>query len=133
MAIKSIRQLAEALYNIAIDKRGSALEEIIDRAVSILREKGIFSKRQELLDELQRIHLDREGRLKAVVTSKEALSHSVRTGLVQHLKHHFKKDIELEEIVDVELLGGFQIRVGDHLFDATLDTQIKKLTTHLAA
>ncbi|OGY91453.1 MAG: hypothetical protein A3B31_02080 [Candidatus Komeilibacteria bacterium RIFCSPLOWO2_01_FULL_53_11] len=125
------RQLAHALYVAAGDKKGTELDIVIGRAITLLRARPGRSQTQELLAELERVHREETIGVRAVVTSKAPLSHSLKTELIRTLKNRFKKDIDVDEVVDDSVLGGFRVRVGDFIIDATLATQIKELTKHL--
>ncbi|MEK7584740.1 MAG: F0F1 ATP synthase subunit delta [Patescibacteria group bacterium] len=125
------RQLARALYAVAQDKKSIELDVVIGRAIALLRARPGIPQTQELLAELERVHREETAGIRAVVTSKVPLSHGLKAELTRVLEHRFKKDVDVDEVMDDSVLGGFRVRVGDFIIDATLTTQIKELTKHL--
>ena len=70
---------------------------------------------------------------KAKVTSAAPLDERLR-GEIEKLvrKYSDKKQIELEEIVDPELIGGFILKVGDRQVDASIKSKLKTLKVNFS-
>lgn len=83
-----------------------------------------------LLNDIARELLERDGRLFTDVTSARKLSESLRIDLTKTLRELTgAKHVELDEHVDVSLLGGVIARTPDGELDASIRTQLR----HLAA
>lgn len=67
------------------------------------------------------------GRIQVQVTVPQPLDDAQRAALVERLKKTFQKDVRLEMQVDPNILGGLVIRVGDTVFDGSIDGQLKSL------
>jgi F-type H+-transporting ATPase subunit delta len=66
--------------------------------------------------------------LTAVITTATGLDEEVR-GLVKKLiSDSFKTDIDLQEVVDPKIIGGFVLRVGDKQDDTSIARKIRLLT-----
>lgn len=73
------------------------------------------------------------GRIQVQVTVPQTLSDADRTSLVERLKKVFKKDVRLETLVDPSIIGGLVIRVGDTVFDGSIDGQLQSLRKTVGA
>ncbi|QCR24195.1 ATP synthase F1 subunit delta [Pontibacter sp. SGAir0037] len=69
----------------------------------------------------------RKGIQKATVTSAAPLTPALRQELAQRLANQTGKAVELEEIVDPSLIGGFVLRIGDQQIDSSVKYKIRKL------
>jgi len=66
-------------------------------------------------------------RLKVFVKTAVSLSKEQTERIKGALKHQLKKDIMVEEIVDPRLIGGLDIRIGDMVYNRSLDKRLKLL------
>ncbi len=71
-----------------------------------------------------RVH---KGISKVVVTSAQPLESAQRDMLLQKAGSFTTGQIELEERVDSELLGGFVLRAGDRQIDMSISARLEKL------
>ncbi len=126
-----IDSIAQALYSAAEGKSKAEIDAIALRASQALAVKRLLKKKTELLDALEEVRLSREKKLKAVVTSKYALSSSELKHIAEYMRSIMKKDIEISNVIDPKLLGGFKVRCGDTILDATLNNAVKQLAHHL--
>jgi F-type H+-transporting ATPase subunit delta len=67
------------------------------------------------------------GRTRAFVKTAVEMDDRARESLVSVLKKKLNMEVVLEERVDPAILGGFKVRVGDSLLDATLASRLVKL------
>lgn len=67
------------------------------------------------------------------VCSFSSLSKEQIVRLSERLSQRLQRQVTLSVSIDPELLGGAIIRAGDLVFDGSVRTQIKKLSTNLAA
>lgn len=65
---------------------------------------------------------------RGVVTSASALTDGQRAEIRRAVETGLKTSFEIEEKLDKNLIGGFTLRVGDLLFDASLSTRLRKLS-----
>ncbi len=85
---------------------------------------GIFRKLEEL-------YRQEEGIRTAVLTSAQPLDDSVVVQIRQILEKEFNAKVELSQKVNVELIGGFILRIDDNQYDASISTQLKKIREQL--
>ena len=67
------------------------------------------------------------GRVRVVVTTAQPLDAAATTSLKEKLQNLFKKQVSITSKVDASVLGGLIVRVGDVVFDGSVDGQLKLL------
>ena len=72
-----------------------------------------------------------KGVLSATLTSASAIEESSKENLSTLLSKSFNSKIELEEVVDKEIIGGFVLRVEDQQLDASVSSQLNKIKREL--
>lgn len=128
----SIKNLAEAIYESSLGKSGTDLDLILENSVKLMKEKGLLSKKEELLAEIQNIQDKKEGRLKATIKTKSKLKQPQEEDIKNFLKKRYKaKEVILEKKEDEKLYGGIKIEIKDEIIDATLSTRINQLQNYL--
>jgi F-type H+-transporting ATPase subunit delta len=84
-----------------------------------------------LATEFTHLYNLKKGISEATVTTNFALSPELRKEFTQLLKKVTKKEIQLKEKVDEDMLGGYIIKVGDLQIDDSVDSRLKDLRTKL--
>jgi F-type H+-transporting ATPase subunit delta len=77
-------------------------------------------KYNQLFDQSKGIEL-------ATVTTAVALTESLEKKVLAKAKELTGKDIELKNIIDESILGGFILRIGDIQYNASISSQLSKL------
>ena len=72
------------------------------------------------------------GRIQVAVTVSSPLSAESEAALIKSLKSVFKKEIRLQTKVDPSILGGLVVRVGDTVYDSSVDGQLASLRKSVA-
>ncbi|MFD3158251.1 F0F1 ATP synthase subunit delta [Haloimpatiens sp. FM7330] len=109
--------------------KGKIDEELLSFLL-ILIEKDRILYLQEKLNEMKKIHLERNNKLLAEIRTVIPLMDDERKTLVEKLKRKYDKEIILDEIIDKSIIGGVYVRVGDDVIDGTIKSkmnEIKKL------
>jgi F-type H+-transporting ATPase subunit delta len=70
---------------------------------------------------------DMAGRVRAVVTVSDRLSADAERSLTEKLGAILKKEVRIAVSIDPNILGGLVVRIGDTVFDASLDGQLRSL------
>lgn len=63
----------------------------------------------------------------AFLETIETLPEGVLKSIQVSLEKHFKKKLILQQKINKKLLGGFRVKIGSHLMDASLQTQLLKI------
>lgn len=95
----------------------------------------IENKREQHLPAICRNFLEmirkEQGIKAAVVNSVTSLSDEELNKMKKLLEDKYKGTIEMQEIIDESLLGGFILRVEDQQYDASIATRLKKVKENL--
>ena len=107
---KSISEISLKFIQLVIrHRREHNLKEILERYISLyLVEKGIVT---------------------ATVTTSIALDKELKSEFITMVKGLTHKEVELEEKVDADVIGGYILRVGDIELNASLSGKLNRLKT----
>jgi F-type H+-transporting ATPase subunit delta len=97
----------------------------------ILIEKNRMLELDDILQEVEKIHLDRMKVLDAYVKTVIPLTDEEKNALIEKLQKKYARTIVLKEEIDKDIIGGVFIRVGNHIMDGTIKSKfenIRKLT-----
>ena len=76
------------------------------------------------LQRLTRLELDSR---KVTVESAVELDDAARQQVVGKLSGQYGPDLDIQYKINAELIGGLRIRVGDDVFDGSVDGRLKRL------
>lgn len=99
--------------------------------ILILIEKNRILNLSGILDEMKKIHLDKNKKVIAYVKTVVPLMENEKAALKEKLEKKYNRTIILNEEIDKEIIGGVFVRVGNDVIDGTLKTrfdEIRKLT-----
>jgi F-type H+-transporting ATPase subunit delta len=75
--------------------------------------------------------LKHKGITKSVLTTAIRLDDKVRKNIINMISEVFKTKVELEEVVDTEIIGGFILRIEDNYIDASVRNKLNKIKKEL--
>ncbi|MBT8273386.1 MAG: ATP synthase F1 subunit delta [Bacteroidia bacterium] len=73
------------------------------------------------------LHDQSVGKEKATVTTAVPMTSELELKVLAKVKELTNKAVELENIVDESILGGFILRIGDKQYNASISNQLNKL------
>lgn len=130
MTAISNNNVAQAIY--LYWKEEKKPEQFIPKVVQFLARKRLLSKTSSILERLDKIINEHEGRVIAKISSKNKLNEKVRQELKRVLtKRYAVKEVVLDENLNEKLLGGFKVEAGDEVIDLTVKNKIYKLEKYL--
>jgi len=131
------KELQRILKNpiIKLDKKNSILSELFTSKISVSTLnflKFILNKRREelLFDITKRfleLHDEKFGIVNATVISAVELSEENKVYVKEQLEKFTNKKIRTEYKLDKNVIGGFLVRIGDTILDATIEHQLENL------
>lgn len=110
--------------------RGKLDEEVLSFLL-VLIEKNRLLNLKGILEEIKKIHLEKNQTLIAVVKTVVPLNVDERDALIKNLGLKYNKKIILNEEIDKDIIGGVYVRVGNDVIDGTIKSkfeEIRKLT-----
>lgn len=93
----------------------------------ILIEKDRISFLKEKLKEMEKIHLERENTLVALVKTAVPMLPEEQETLKKKLEDKYDKNIIMTTEVDKKILGGVFVRVGNDVIDGTVKSRLDDL------
>lgn len=95
--------------------------------LKVVSRKGRFDCLPAIAHQAQRLYHEEIGVVQTLVTSASELDDSTRDQIAGKLESILGKKVDLSVSVDPSLLGGLKIRVGDTVFDGSLQTQLERV------
>lgn len=93
------------------------------------------NKRETYLANIIRIFIDYYRKEKSItnatLTVASSLKDSVKKTIVEAIKKSFTQNVELEENINPNIIGGFVLRVEDIQYDASVATQLNNIKKDL--
>ena len=115
----SPKQYAISLYEATKSASKEEAPELVANFIKLLRINNDFSKVNRIVEEYHVYYRKQKGIAKLKVSSSEKLGSATVNGIVKH----FDKQVELEEAIDENLLGGITLEIDDNIL---IDGSVKK-------
>lgn len=74
---------------------------------------------------------EQRGIVPLTLTSAVALDAKVRENIISRLNKEVNAQLEIEEVIDEKLIGGFIVQMGDTKIDASISYQLEKMRQSL--
>lgn len=115
------------LANYAAEQILAKNKDIVNQLASYLHETGRTKEVNLLVRDINSALADK-GFISADVSSQHALDEATRSELKTLLSKRYKtNDISINELIDLNLLGGVKIRTAHEEFDGSLRRKINRL------
>jgi F-type H+-transporting ATPase subunit delta len=124
---------------IKTDKKVNVLNAILKGKISDLTLSFIVlmtnKKRETILEQIA-VAFDEQYKLNksiftAVITSAKGLDNATKQKVVDLIKSQTKGEVELKEMIDEKLIGGFVLTMGDKQIDKTVARQLSNMKKQL--
>lgn len=126
------KQYAEGLFETINGKSEEEAQVVLDKFVSLLIANNQTSQLRKILDSFDSIWKQRNGIIEAEIKVAKKLSDDSRTILQNYVLEISKaKNVEMTEVIDETLLGGFIVKYDGSIVDNSLKTRIQDLKNNL--
>ncbi len=126
------KDVAQAIYEGALEKKGTDLSAYLHSTVKFLYRKQLLSKSPQILSDLSKIEDKAEGKIEVTLRSTAPIQTAAKKEITELLEKRYKvRHVAYREIIDPELLGGVRIEIGDDVLDLSLRNKINQLKTFL--
>lgn len=124
-----------------VEGKKAALQSMFEGKISstflnvlkLLADRGRIGYLDAVLERLLELYREQNSIALATVTSAEALSDEQRLALTEKVKAVAGTEkVEIDLLIDPALIGGFVLRVGSKVIDASLSGQVRRLGLALA-
>lgn len=123
----SLQERQEALRTLT---KGSLAPQT-QHLLLVLMQQHALAQLSALLEQIQRLRVDRKLGKDVTVTTATALDEQERKQLHSQLEARFDMPIALSESVEPAIIGGMRLTSGDWNWDATVRTRLDRLIQHL--
>jgi F-type H+-transporting ATPase subunit delta len=137
------RDLSLLLANPIIhgDKKLSILKKVFEGKMNklsvsffeIITKKGREAYLEGIAKEFVQSYKRFKGIQTAVITSAVGLDDKLRSEVYRIVKNSLNSEVELIEKVDKNIIGGFVLRMEDKQYDASIASELRKLTKEFAS
>ena len=103
-------------------------KKLLNNGHEVLVADNFYTGKKANIQELLENH---RGIVSGTLTSASALSKESRDKIIDNLSKSITGKLQLTEMVDANLIGGFVVRIGDNQIDASVATQLRKLKQEL--
>ncbi len=132
MKASRTKELAQALHDLTLGKSEAEIKQVTKDFAGYLAKKGMLGQADTVMDEYRKIYNRTNGIVEATVTLTARLPEATRLELREALKKKYKaREVHMLEKVDQRLIGGMKVRVGDEVFDASVQNSLKQLQAQL--
>lgn len=130
MTAISNNNIAEAIYLVSKDAKEE--KQFLHKVIQFLVKKRLLSKAPDILLALSKIINDHNKVVVAKVSSVNKINETTNKEIAGILiKRYSAKEVNLVEILDEKLLGGYKIEVNDEVIDLTIKNKLERLQEHL--
>ncbi len=117
--------ILEAIFSGKMNKMSMSFFQIVTRKG---REKFLFDISKAYTEQFKVLN----GVLTAEIVSASGLDDKLRAKVYQILRDGNKSEVELQEKINKDLIGGFILRIGDKQYDASIASELRKLAREFA-
>ncbi|MEQ1829546.1 MAG: ATP synthase F1 subunit delta, partial [Pirellula sp.] len=106
---------------------GKSMDPLLLTFLKVLCRRHRINSVRSIQQAVSELRDEVAGIIRVTATVSSPLNAATETALVGKLKQSFNKDVRLVTVVDPNILGGLIIRVGDTVFDASVDGRLQLL------
>lgn len=118
--------ILKALFAAKMNKISMSFFEIVTQKG---REKYLFDISKSYTEQYKVLN----GIRTAEIISASGLDDTLRAKVYEMLRDSNNSEVELQEKIDKDLIGGFIIRIGDKQYDASISSDLRKLARQFSS
>ncbi len=93
----------------------------------ILFRKGREKEIPGIAERFEEVYLQHHNQVKAQLITAMPLEEVIKQKIVEAASEKTHKTVLIDELTDPSIIGGFKIKIDDYLYDASIDTMLKRL------
>jgi F-type H+-transporting ATPase subunit delta len=121
----------DQMTDLMLDIGGARLSDEGQNLVRVLVSNGRLAVLPEIASHFEVRKAEHQGLLEVQVTSAFPMQPAQEQQLAEALKRKLGRDIRITSEEDPELIGGFRVRAGDMVIDASVSGQLGQLANEL--
>jgi F-type H+-transporting ATPase subunit delta len=111
--------------------KGPAVEKV-SRFTALLVKKDLIRMVDRILEEVEKILDKRRGTLRVFAESALPLEGDLEKRICDDIRKKGINEVRLEKKINPDLVGGYRLRIGDEIIDASVRFQLQKMAAELA-
>jgi len=128
----SIKQYAQVLYELTLDKSEVEVNVVIERFVKELIKNNQIKSAPKIIEKFEEIYNQKNKIVVASVTSANKLESDYLERIEKYLMDRYEaKEVVLDNKVSPEIKGGIILRIGDEIIDGSVSNRLRSLKTKL--
>ncbi len=128
----SVRQYAQSLFEIVVDKSETEAKEIIARFIDFLYHRQDLNKAEAIIAELEKLYVDASGEVIADLASARPLTAAAKQQIAAYLEKRIQRSAKFVERLEPSLLGGFVLNCQGLVIDGSLKNNLQKFKKQLS-
>lgn len=121
------RQLTDLFLSLCRDATGEQVRNL----VALLVDNGRLGLLPQIREQFEALKAQREGMVEAEIVSAFPLDDAQTASLVADLERKFSRKVQAAVSVDLALIGGVRIVVGDEVIDASIQGKLANMAVAL--
>lgn len=122
------KEYAQILYEVTKDKKEKEIKPILENFVLLLSRNNDIKKADEIIKKYAEIYSQEEGMVEAELISARELPKNLQEAFKKYINELTgAKKAELKAEIDKSLIGGFILKYGSTIIDASLKNSLHKL------
>lgn len=105
---------------------------LIYRFILVLQRKGRARSLPGIVVAFRQLYNEKHGVMEVRCEVAQPLDDASKQAIAGLISKINKREVALHETIDPELIGGFKLRAGDRMFDASVAAQLRRLRRHLS-
>ncbi len=106
---------------------------LIYRFILVLQRKGRARNLPGIVVAFRQLYNEKHGVMEVRCEVAQPLDDASKQAIAGLISKINQREVALHETIDPDLIGGFKLRAGDRLFDASIAAQLRRLRRHLSA
>ena len=128
----SIKQYAQVLYELTLNKSEVEVNVVIERFVKELIKNNQIKSAPKIIEKFEEIYNQKNKIVVASVTSANKLESDYLERIEKYLMDRYEaKEVVLDNKVSPEIKGGIILRIGDEIIDGSVSNRLRSLKTKL--
>lgn len=125
------KQIAQAILHASEEKKGKILDGVIESTALWLKQQRLISRWPKIRLALEQAVREAEGKVLVKVITRHPVGSEMLGTISRWCHKHLGKPVDLEEVIDDSIIGGFKLMYGDQQLDATINRRLTSLQQQL--
>ena len=104
-----------------------SFNELSTAFIELIAKNGREAILPAIADSFEKLYKDHKGLVDVIITSAIQLDDATKQSIIDKVKVAYTGELVITEKVDADLVGGFQVAVGDHQIDSTVSRRFRDL------